>query len=122
MARVLTFGSEQIDKDRYRFVLAAALNGSQVGDDGQQKRRSWEEQRADGKVLRALKAVSDEETHETPQGEVRVRVLQPEGGTVTLTGEQFEALKTWWKRLQWPTYDIDQIEDAYEWLMSAPEA
>ena len=41
---------------------------------------------------------------------------------MTLTGEQFEKLQEWWGRLQWPTYDIDAVEDAYAWLMNAPEA
>lgn len=121
MARVLTFGSDEVGGARYRFIFSAALNGPTVDDIGQQKRRTWEEQRIDGRVLRLLKAVSNEETRDTPQGEVRACVLKPEGGVVVLTGEQFEAIKTWWKRMQWPTYDIDAIEDCYEWLMSAPE-
>ena len=119
MVRVLTFGNDDIDKTRYRFVFAAALNGPTVDESGQQKRRSWEEQRADGKVLRALKTVSEEQTSDGPQGEVRFRVLKPEGGAVRLTAEQFDKLKTWWGRMQWPVYDIDAVEDTYEWLCGA---
>ncbi len=119
MMRVLTFRGEEIDRVRFRFLFAAALNGPLVGDDGQQKRRSWEEQRADGKALRALKGIGEEQTQETPQGEVRFYTLRPEGGKVRLSAEQFDKLKTWWGRMQWPTYDIDLVEDAYEWLCGA---
>lgn len=121
MARVLSFGTEEIDKQRYRFILSAALNGPIPGEDGQAKRRTWDEQRADGKVLRALKTISDEKTSGTGDNEARYRTLKAEGGDVVLTAEQFEKLKSWWTKIQWPVYDIDVIEDTYEWLMSAED-
>ena len=120
--RVLTFGTELVDRLRFGFCLIAAMNGSAMDGAGQGKQRSWEEQRADGKVMRALKLASNETITRQGQGdEVRQRILKPEGGVVQLTGEQHDKLKMWWGRIQWPTFDIDDVEDAYEWLCSAPD-
>lgn len=121
--RVLHFLPDPQGFARFRYVWSAALNGPLLSQpDGQKKQRSWDEQRTDGKIIRALKAISVETVFDKDlTTEMRVRKLRLEGGSVTLTASQFAKLREWWEKMQWGTYDIDDIDDAYEWLMGAPE-
>lgn len=123
MLRVLTFEGTDQGKARFRFLFAAVLGGpTAIDPDGPQARqRSWAEQREDGRITRLFKRISDESVLPVNGNEVRVRALKPEGGEIALTASQFDAIKKWWARMQWPTYDIDDIDDCYEWFLGAPE-
>lgn len=120
--KVLRFDDTAAHRDYFRYIFAAVNTGPQLSGDGQPAKRTWDEQRQDGAIMRALKAIShDDVLGKGTANETRVRVLNEGGGMVTLTASQFDKLKAWWGRMTWPMYDIDTIEDCYEWWIGAPD-
>ena len=123
--RVLRFDGSDESKARFRYLFTAVINGPLLTDDGKRSeaKRSWDTQRADGKIIRAFKAIShDKDGPADASGEsTKTRHLNDDGGVVRLTGEQWKKLDTWWQRLPWPTYDIDLIESCYEWFCDVPD-
>ena len=116
--RVITFDSSEQAVKRFRFIMSAVLNGPAAED--ARGRRSWDDQKADAKVLRAFKTVSVEKTLGEGSQQIRYRELKEDGGLVRLSPGDFDKLLSWWKKHQWPMYDIDEIEDAFDWLSEAP--
>jgi hypothetical protein len=115
MTRVLTLDGQL--KDHQRFI-GMLLNGFCLGGDkiaeGNQGRRTRDERRTAGTVLRAIKTlVKDPES--------KVIELKEEGGTLELTQAGHDLLVRYLDAYPWITYEAQMATDLLDWVMAATE-
>lgn len=125
--RVQFNGSSQSHKVYFRLLFDAfASRGSAPRD----SRVSKEDKKADSRILKALKAISDPIGEEPEDGapDGRFRKLKPEGGTLELEQKpEFARLVKFCEEAQWSSAvtdaadELEQLLDAAEKVGEKPE-
>ncbi len=131
MQRVLTLTSD--DQIRLTLLWIGYLNGAEVERQKlgkEQRTQARQDRKSEGRLEKAIRAVSHPDANEPePKASAsgiaidrRSRLLNADGGTLTLEQEDFERLKRYVDQAPWLQDLSYQVGEFQDWLETATQA